>query len=90
MIKVVKDFDNLTVFMEDGLIPKTSNHAERYFSRTLSKQYKKKFGTVKGVLSYLHGRMVDTTEIYMKKFQHPFLTLSKIVIILKDIFGLYS
>jgi len=71
MIKVVKDFDNLTVFMEDGLIPKTSNHAERYFSRTLSKQYKKKFGTVKGVLSYLHGRMVDTTEIYMKKFQHP-------------------
>jgi hypothetical protein len=69
--KVVKDFDKLTVFLDDGLIPKTSNHAERYFSKTLSKENKNKFKTDKGLLSHLHWRMIDTTEIYMKKIQHP-------------------
>ena len=52
--KVVKDFDKLTVFLDDGLIPRTSNHAERYFSRTLSKENKNRIKTYKGLLSHLH------------------------------------
>jgi transposase-like protein len=69
--KVLKDFDMLTEFMKNNLIEKTSNHTERYYSRTLNKTDKKRFKTAKGLLNYLYSRMEDVTEIFMKKFHYP-------------------
>jgi len=40
--------------LDDGLIPKKSNHAERYFLKTFCKENKGKFKTDKGLLSFLH------------------------------------
>jgi transposase-like protein len=69
--KVVKDFDKLTMFLDDGLIAKTSNGCERYFSKTLPKENKNRFRTNKGLLSYLYPQMEKTIETFMKKFHHP-------------------
>jgi len=69
--KVVKDFNSLTMFLDDGLIAKTSNGCERYFSKTLSKENKNRFRTDKGLLSYLYPQMEKTMQIFMKKFYYP-------------------
>jgi len=69
--KVIKDFDRLIMFLDDGLIAKTSNGCERYFSKTLPKQNKNRFRTNKGLLSYLYPQMEKTIQKFMKKFHYP-------------------
>jgi transposase-like protein len=68
--KIIPDFDKLTMFLEDRLIHKTSNCCERYFSKTLPKQNKKRFKSNKGVLSYLHPYMKKQIQIFKKKFYY--------------------
>lgn len=69
--KVVKDFDRLVMFLDDGLIAKTSNGCERYFSKTLPKENKNRFRTDKGLLSYLYPQMEKTMKTFMEKFHYP-------------------
>jgi len=66
--KVITDFDKLTNFLKDGLIPSTSNCCESYFSKTLPKSNKNRFRTNNGYLSYLYYYMQKSIETFKKKF----------------------
>ena len=52
----------------DKRIPRTSNHAETYYSVTLAKIKKKLFKTISGLNSYLYVQMLAWNEKYGKTY----------------------
>jgi hypothetical protein len=60
--KIIGEWDNLTAFMIETNIPKTSNKAELSFSNTQAKASKKRFKTVTGALGKI-GRFLFRTPL---------------------------
>ena len=55
--KILPDFERLTQFMRDLSISRTTNPVENYYRQTDPDQIKKRYKTVRGILSYLTGKM---------------------------------
>ena len=47
-------FRNFKLYTEDSNIAPTSNRIENFFSKTMSKRYKRKYGTNEGILARIH------------------------------------
>ena len=71
--RVLPDLDRIMMHTTNYLIPMTSNHAETYFSVTLSTFKKKLFKTVNGVISFLKVQMNRWTK---RNCRLPFLKIS--------------
>ena len=69
--KILPDFGRLTAFMRDGLISRTSNPVENYYRQTDPEAIKKKYRTVRGILSYLERKMRYWTTRFGGRMQHP-------------------
>ena len=69
--KILPDFERLTQFMRDGLVPRTTNPVENYYRQTDPDQIKKKYKTSQGILSYLARKMEYWTVKLGRCIQHP-------------------
>jgi hypothetical protein len=65
------DFERLTLFMQDGLVSKTTNPVENYYRQTDPKSTKKRYRTSRGVLSYLAQKMAYWTVKFGRLPQPP-------------------
>lgn len=65
--KIIPDFQRLTHYTRDPLIPRTSNHVENYYRQTEPEQIKTKYKTNTGILTYLNLKMKNWTQKHGKK-----------------------
>jgi transposase-like protein len=69
--KIIPDFYRLTEFMRDHMMSRTSNPVENYFRQTFPKEIKKKYKTIREIITYLWRKMQYWTQKHGQHPQHP-------------------
>ncbi|MEG3224205.1 MAG: hypothetical protein BME94_01445 [Methanobacteriales archaeon Met13] len=69
--KIIPDFYRLTEFMRDHMTSRTSNPVENYFRQTFPKEIKKKYKTIRGIITYLWRKMQYWTQKHGQHHQPP-------------------